>query len=114
MIGIADIKKHPFRDNTTHLPRRQIDDEQRLSTDDLAWILPLLLHAHDDPALERAKINCQAHQFVTAGNVRHLCNPANADVKLFQVLKTDYWFDGHAWAVHPFRLLHRGLPSPFY
>ena len=65
----ADVEEHGLGDVAVDRPRRDVDDEERLTTGERSGTAAFLLDPGDDRPLVIAKIDGQPHQPLGSGDV---------------------------------------------
>src|SRR2546430_9733113 len=91
-VGEAEIEQHSFRDFSRQPLRLEIDDEERLPTDESLEILTLFLQSGQDRARVISKRNREANELGGGGNFLRRKNFSEAEIQRLESRKGDERF----------------------
>ena len=93
-VQVSDVEQHPLRGVAEHAARREVENEEGLTTLDLTRVRSLLLHSNQNRALVVSEIDSQSNELLRLCYVLNLADGTDAYVELLEVLHQYGRLDG--------------------
>src|SRR3954470_6913941 len=85
-IRVTDVEQHAFRHDASHLPRGEVDYEERLPSDQDVHIRTLFFQASKDRAIVIAEADHELHEFLGVRDVDDVTNRPDPDIQFREVI----------------------------